>query len=289
MQHEEFNWKSSDNITHFGQLWKSDSDNNLPVICLVHGMGEHSSRYNEFAKYFTEKGISVISYDQRGHGKSEGKRGHTPSLELLLESIDKLLEKAKEKFPNKPLILYGHSMGGGIVLHYVLKNKPQLFGVIASSPWLKLAFEPPAIKVELGKIVNNFFPSFSQSTELDHTAISRDPDVVEQYMNDSLVHDTISSNMFLSVKEATQWALDHAAVFSLPLLVFHGSEDTITSHQASEDFVAKIEKNATFKLWEGYYHECHNDKGKTDVLNYINAWIEQQIEIKAHKEQEEDL
>lgn len=286
MEHKEFSWKSSDGITHFAQYWKPDNDTDKPVICIVHGMGEHSSRYYNLINYFIEKGYYITAFDHRGHGKSEGKKGHTPSFDLLLEGITQLLTETESLFKDKQKVLYGHSLGGNLVLNYALRLKSDLLGVIASSPWLKLAFEPPTLQVELGKFVNIFFPSFTQSTNLDHSAMSRDPDEVEKYMKDPLVHDYISSNMFLALRDAGKWAMEHASLFPLPLLLYHGTADEVTSCQASEQFAEKVEKNITFKLWEGYFHECHNDKGRKDVFDYINAWIEQQIEIDRLKKHE---
>lgn len=114
------------------------------VIVLVHGFGEHSGRYMDgVIPMLLKESMAVVVYDNFGHGKSGGKRGHCPSYEALLALLGEILEKANSFFPNVPMFLYGHSMGGNLVLNYALRNKTNLNGVIATSPYLRLAFQPP--------------------------------------------------------------------------------------------------------------------------------------------------
>ena len=104
------------NTDFYGKTWQAS--NTKAVVVLVHGMGEHSGRYNHVAKKLTENDFSVVAFDHFAHGKTSGKRGHNPSFEAVLESVTKTIEKAKELFPNKPIFLYGHSMGGNVVVNY---------------------------------------------------------------------------------------------------------------------------------------------------------------------------
>ncbi len=274
MEHRDLKWQSSDGIDIYGQCWLNDAKSKA-VVCIVHGMGEHSGRYTHVAKYFVDAGYSVIAYDQRGHGKSDGKRGHTPSYDLLLDGVTDLLKQAEKIAPGVPKFIYGHSMGGNVVLNYALRRKPEVAGIIASSPYLKLAFDPPAIKVAAGRLVNNILPGFTQSTELDATAISRDKKVVDAYLNDPLVHDKISARFFVEVHSAGLWAIEHASEMKLPLLLFHGTEDKLTSPEGSKEFADKVKENCTFRLWDGFYHETHNEPEKEEVLKYIVTWLDQ--------------
>ena len=276
MKHQELKWQSSDGIDIYGQCWLTEQKPKA-VICLVHGMGEHSGRYEHVAKYLVDAGYSVVAYDQRGHGKSGGSRGHTPSYDLLLDGVFDLLKQAEKIVPESKKFIYGHSMGGNVVLNYALRRKPDVAGIIASSPYLKLAFEPPAIKVALGKFVNNIFPGFTQGTELDASAISRDKKVVDAYLSDPLVHDKISARFFVEVHGAGEWAIEHAAEMMLPLLLFHGTEDKLTSPEGSKEFAEKVKAGCTFKLWDGLYHETHNEPEKEEVLKYLVTWLDGQM------------
>jgi len=276
MKHTEFKLNTFDGLSLFGQNWQPENHPKA-VICLVHGIGEHSGRYVHVADRLTETGYVIFTFDLRGHGKSEGLRGHTPSYEALMQDISSLLEAANKKFPQLPLFLYGHSLGGNLVLNYVFRRQPHFKGVIATAPWLRLAFEPPASKIALGKMSNCIWPSFSQKSGLDTKALSHDLEAVHSYENDPLVHDRISARMFISAYQAGQWALEHALEFSLPLLLMQGGADKIISVESGREFAGKIKENCTLKIWDGLYHEIHNEPEKEEVFKFLIGWLDKKV------------
>jgi alpha-beta hydrolase superfamily lysophospholipase len=272
----EFNWKAADGIELWGKYWAPDSGIKA-VIALVHGMGEHINRYEPLAADLVNAGFALIGFDQRGHGKSQGQRGHSPNYELLMQSIDDLLHKAGEFFPEIPVFLMGHSMGGQLVLNYCLDRQPLVKGVIASSPFLKLAFEPPAWKVKLGKMVLNIFPSLPQSTALETAAISQLPDEVKKYENDKLVHDRITPAMYFALMEKADYALQHAGEFRQPLLMYHGTADRLTSYKGTSEFATKVSGDITLKLFDGGYHETHHDVNRNELISLLINWLNSKL------------
>ncbi len=275
MSHQTFNWQSHGK-TIFAQSWQAESPK--AVVCLVHGHGEHSSRYEHLATFFNQQGISVMAYDHFGHGKSEGKRGHVSSYEAVLDTIDELLAEASKRFSKLPQFLYGHSMGGNFVSNYVLKRKPDIKGVILSAPWFELAFTPSKADVFLAKIMKRIYPSFTQSSKLDATGISRDPAEVEKYTSDPLVHDKISPVLFLGCHEAGAWALEHASEWVYPLLHLHGTADRIISHEASQRFARQAGGgDISWKSWEALFHELHNEPEKEEVMQVIVDWVLERV------------
>lgn len=276
MKTKELNWKTIDDVEIYGKYWTPDS-NVKAVICLVHGMGEHINRYNELAQDMVAAGYAVIGFDQRGHGKSKGQRGHSPSYEHLLLSVDDLLHKAEEQFPETPKFLMGHSMGGNVVINYVLDRKPAIKGLIASSPLLKLSFDPPAWKLILGNVVKNIFPSLPQYSNLDANSISSIPEEVKKYEQDKLVHDSITPGMYFGFMEKGDYALQHAAELTLPLLIYHGTADKLTSHKASQEFAAKVKGNVAAHWFENGYHETHHDTGRGVLLPMLINWLNMQV------------
>ena len=276
MKYTEFKFKTFDELQLFGQIWQPEGQSRA-VVCLIHGLGEHSGRYVHVTDSLTQAGYILISFDLRGHGKSEGPRGHTPSYEALMNDISSLLEVAKQQFPQLSFFLYGHSLGGNLVLNYILRRQPQFKGVVVTAPWLRLAFEPPAFKIILGKITNQLFPAFSQKNGLDTKVLSHDTEVVHAYENDPLIHDHISARMFIGIYQSAQWALEHASEFSLPLLLMHGGDDKIISVEASREFVDKVNGNCTFKIWDGFYHEIHNEPEKEKVFKFMVDWLDKQV------------
>ena len=262
------------NTNFYGQYWQAK--NTKAVIVLAHGMGEHSKRYSDVAKKLTDNNFSVVALDHFGHGKTAGKRGHNPGFDKILESISKTIEKAEEIFPKLPIFLYGHSMGGNVVTNYVLRKENDLKGVIATSPFLKLAFEPPTIKIFLGKLLQNIMPSITMGNELDPNLLTRDKNEVKKYIEDPLVHDKISPNYSIKFIETGEWAIENAKKLKTPMLFLHGTADKITDYKASKSFTENSEK-ATLKLYKGGYHELHNDLCKEEMLQDIISWLNSQL------------
>lgn len=274
MAHFEFSWQQQGE-TFFAQGWKPETVKG--VVCIVHGFNEHSSRYQRVAQYLNNAGYAVLTYDGFGHGKTTGKRGHAPSYDATLDSVKHILDAAEERFPAAKKFLWGHSMGGGIVLNYLLKRNPNIAGAIATGPLLKLGFEPPAIKVLLAKMMVNIYPAFTEKAELDSSAISRDKAEVEKYNADKFNHGKITAGTFLGFFEAGKWALQNAAQLKTPLLIMHGTADKLTSPEGTKEFVAQAPKNlVTSKLWDGFYHELHNEPeaDRKQVMAYITGWLD---------------
>ncbi len=246
-------------------------------VILVHGFGEHSGRYQEnLVPMLLEVGLAVFVYDNFGHGKSSGKRGHCPSYVALLRLLDEVLEKAKSMFPQLPHFLYGHSMGGNLVLNYALRNKTKLSGVIASSPYLRLAFQPPKWKMVFGRVMLNIWPSITLPSGLDPNGISRISQEVERYKADPLIHDKVSPMFSLPIIEAGEWAITNAPKLSVNTLLVHGTGDTIIDFNGTAEFHGN--SNATtLKLFEGGYHELHHDSCKEEVLLTIHNWLRAQL------------
>ncbi len=264
--------KTQDGLTLHGQGWRPEREIR-GAICLVHGHGEHVGRYAHLAAALNQAGFALLGFDLRGHGRSEGRRGHTPSYEQLMDDVGAMLARTSERFSGKPLFLYGHSMGGNLVLNYGLRRRPQLAGVVATGPWLRLAFEPPAIQVALARMMDKIAPAFVQSSGLETAALSRDERVVAAYEQDPLVHDRVSARLFLAMYAAGLWALENAAQWQLPLLLMHGGADRLTSAEASETFAHRAGKWVTFKRWEGWYHEVHNEPEQETFQRFLLDWL----------------
>ncbi len=261
------------NTKFYGQLWQPGKVE--AVLLVVHGMGEHGGRYGtHFAKAFNDKNIAVVTFDQYGHGKTEGKRGHTPGYDYNLDAIDKMLEEIKEFYGDIPTFLYGHSMGGNLVANYVLRRQSDIKGAIISSPMLRLAFSPPAWKLKVGGFLRNIYPKFTESTGLEVDAISRDKKEVAKYVKDPLNHDKITINYSLPFFEAGEWAITNSGILNKKIFIFHGTGDRITDYKATKLYAENAGDNAKLKLYEGGYHELHNDICRDEVLKDMTDWIE---------------
>jgi alpha-beta hydrolase superfamily lysophospholipase len=253
------------------------------VVCLVHGIGEHCGRYEHLAKFLNEAGYELLSFDIRGHGKSQGQRGHIPDMDAIMHDIDLLVAEAVRTNPRKPIFLYGHSLGGILVLNYALSRLPEITGVIATGPALRLAYTPPAIKVSLGNIMNKIFPSYSQASGLNIQGLSHDPGVEKAYKEDPLVHDRISARLFCCIMETGEWVLENAARFPLPVLLMHGGEDMLASPDATRQFAKKVGEKSTLKIWDGLYHEIHNESQNQEIFAFLVAWMKKTADARLNE------
>jgi len=270
MQQNEFSWTSTNNIKIYAKEWQIE--NPKAVIALVHGMGEHCNRYDHWANFFNEKGFAVVGHDHVGHGRSEGKRGSASSFDAFLDGVDELLEQTKQRYPNTPTFLYGHSMGGNISLNHLLKRNPNVVGLVATGPWIKLAQEPPAMLIKVGRVFNKL-GGFSQGNGLDANNISTDKAEVAKYVNDPLVHDRVHSVAGIALADAGDWLYNYKGTVKTPLLIMHGGDDKITSPKGSKQFVSNVDGDVTYKEWAGMYHEIHNEKDRLSVYNHALDWM----------------
>ncbi len=275
MIHKTYQWKTKDKKTLFAQCWKPDEESKKTIL-LIHGLGEHSGRYERWAKLFVEEGFNFLTFDLRGHGRSSGKRAYAKSLDILLDDIDLLFTKAEKMFKNSKFVLYGHSMGGNLVLNHVICRNHPVDALIASSPWLKLPKEPPGPVLAIASIASRFFPKLTLKSNLDLNNRSHDPEVEKEFQKDPLNFKKISFRLFNEMYKAGYHASRNVYKINYPFLLMHGTEDKITSHRASENYVMNTSSKTKLKLWEGQYHELHNELIYKEIFDFIIDWLKDQ-------------
>jgi len=274
MNHTHYNFNTKDNLSLFARAWLTSQPEPKGIVHLVHGLGEHSGRYDHVGKALNDAGFHLVSFDLRGHGLSQGKKGHAPSFEHFLDDVQVFWNDAKTRFADiENRFLYGHSLGGNIVIQYGLHHPFELSGVIATSPALSLSYQPPKLKLIAAKILSHLLPSLTVKNALDTSALSRDQAVVQAYRDDVYVHDLISTKLSMGLIDSGATALEQAENWTLPLLLMHGTSDQITSHEASQSFKKKAGELVELVLWEDSYHELHNDLDKERVIEKIIFWL----------------
>lgn len=281
MNHFETEWKALDGVRLYAQGWEPDGQAKA-VVCLIHGLGEHSGRYAYVADFLNREGFSLFAFDLRGHGKSGGPRGGSPSFNAFMEDITLLLEQARRRYPGQPLFLYGHSLGALLALNFALRCKPDLAGVVVTGPGLHTPLTEQKLKIAFAKAMGGILPNQGLSTGLDPNALSRDPEVARAYISDPLVHDRTTLRMAKTTLEAIPWAFEHACDFNLPLLLMQGTADRLTYASGTQEFASRVlqgkcQCDCTVKLWEGLYHELHNEPEKEEVLQYMVDWMKDKM------------
>ena len=273
-----FTFSSKDSLTLFGRAWVSQQKKPKGIIHLIHGLGEHTGRYDHIGKALSKNGYHLLGFDLRGHGLSEGPRGHAPGLTFLYDDISIFIEESKRYLGNSiPTFLYGHSLGGNLVINYGIHNNLVLQGAIVTSPVLQLSAPQPALKIALARFLAEKIPHFTMKNGLDKKALSRDAAIVKAYENDVYVHDKISARMGLDLLESGSEALENAEQWNIPLLLMHGTADRITSHNGSQMFAQKAGDSVAFVSWKDFYHELHNDVDSEKVIEKMIDWLDQSV------------
>jgi len=242
------------------------------TFAVAHGLGEHSGRYEAFARAMGARGMATYALDLRGHGKSEGQRGHVDYWSQWTDDIAAFVALVEGQASGE-VIPVGHSFGGAAMLSTALAGKlKNSRRFIVSSPALKLKVEVPGWKVALGDFTSRVLPRVAMSNEVDAATVSRLPEVVEAYRRDPLVHSMISSRMFTEWRRAAEQILAHADRITIPFLILAGDADQLIDSSGSEQLHAKAAANSTLHLLPGRYHEPFNDVGSGEVFDIVGAW-----------------
>lgn len=252
---------------HF-HSWKAEKPK--ATLLLVHGYAEHAGRYKEFAEYLNKKNISLISYDQRGYGLSEGLRAYVNRFEDYVADLGEVRQKIES-----PVFLMGHSMGGLVALQYILnKADAAINGLISSSASLELDPNLSPLLQRLAPILGWLFPKL-KTEKLDKTYLTRDPKVLEAYMNDPLMY--LKGTRARTGAEMLKAIKSNRARFkevSIPLLALHGTGDSLTMPAGTKKLYNDANsKDKTLKLYPELYHELLNEPEKETVMSDIAQWI----------------
>ncbi len=238
-------------------------------LLLVHGLGEHSGRYDHVAAYFNEQGVAVTAFDLPGHGLSGGRRGVLGNWDDLLDTIEALLDGLRDG--DLPVVLYGHSMGGLIVTDYLTSSHSQPDAAVVSSPWFEDT-APEALHL-LVKGLGGLLPGVTAPTGIKGEQLSTDPAVGEAYFADPLVLTKASLGLgreALERQRAIKRRLDRIRV---PVLTVHGAADDLVPPKAS----AMLEPYGKRIVYEGFRHESHNEPDGERMLADMVAWLAETV------------
>jgi len=246
-------------------------------MVIAHGLGEHSGRYGNVVERLLPEGISVWALDHRGHGQSDGTRGHVFAFFQYVAELSKLVEMASYGIAEGvKVFLLGHSLGGLIALRFAADFSKMVDGVIVSSPALGLPGDLPAVKAFVGRIMSAIWPTFSLANELDVPKICHDEGVVCAYRDDPLVHDRVTARWFTEFLSAMEAANHSATEIKVPLLMQLAGDDHLTNVDASTSFFDALgSDDKTLYVYDGLYHEIYNEREeqRKQVLDDLDAWL----------------
>lgn len=245
------------------------------LLIIIHGLGEHIGRYQDFAGFLSEKGWRIYLYDQRGHGKTPGIRSFVDSFDVLVDDLHRFIKFVGAEEKRQKPFLMGHSFGGQVVVNYLAKYPSEVQGAILSSPNIRLAMEVPWLKKFLGRWASCLLPSLSIPNDLNPEWISHDKKVVQAYQEDPLVQNRITLRLGAELLKNLETVPELASKIKIPILLFQGSEDKITCPEGTKNFYQKISgKDKQLKIYPGLFHETLNERGKKQVYQDVAHWLE---------------
>jgi lysophospholipase len=247
---------------------------------IVHGLGEHSGRYQPLVRALQGHRISIASQDQRGHGRSEGRRGHVDRFDDYIADLGSLLDTARTENSGCGTFVLGHSLGGVIAARYALDHPGELSGLILSAPGFVSRVPVPPWKDWLGRVCSRVVPGLTLRSGIDVEALSHDPGVRAAYRADPLVHGVASARWYTEFEAATRGCLDEARRLALPLLAFHGASDSVVSSSGTELFVERASStDKTLAVFPGLYHEPMNESetARSSVLAHVVTWLDRHV------------
>lgn len=268
-------FKSADGtLKLFAQWWTPTAGPSKAAVIIVHGLKDHSRRYADAAQKLTQNGYSVYAFDLRGHGDSEGQRVWVDNFDEYLDDLQAFFDLVQKKEPNKPIFLFGHSMGGAIVTKFSMRKSRNVAGMVLSAP---------ALRLDVGSITTGstkYFVAPLMPTlavlKLNEEDFSRDPKVVEAIQNDPLIyHDSGPANTAKELFKAVDFIQEDMSKIDTPFITLHGQKDLLTMFEGSADIFQKARaKGKAIKFYPAAYHDLLHEPEKDKVFSDMLAWLE---------------
>jgi alpha-beta hydrolase superfamily lysophospholipase len=244
-------------------------------VLLVHGYAEHSGRYEPLAEWLALRGAAVHAYDHRGHGRSGGRRCHVGRFDEFVDDLMEVLSSVRAQHTELPLTLVGHSMGGLITLACLTERRPPVASAVTSGAALSLGAVSP-VRVALARVLRRAVPTLSIGSGLDPAGLSRDPEVVRRYLEDPLVHRTMTTSLGAELLAAAPRTAARAGQVAVPLLLLHGEEDPLCSVVGSRTFHAGVTtKGSALRVYPRLRHEIFNEPEREAVWQDLWTWLEE--------------
>ncbi|HBV64742.1 MAG TPA: hypothetical protein DEF45_17155 [Rhodopirellula sp.] len=266
-----------------GRLW-CQVPNPVGVVVVIHGLGDHGGRYQSLAQVLGAEGWCTYAFDLPGHGRSPGGRGRVDSFLGLLADIEAACRTVRERFSDVPLVLLGYSMGGNLVLNYLLRclegapacdTKPD--GIVLCGPMLLPPVPPPRPHIFAAWLTGYLMPWIQIERPVDVEMLTGDQHQAEMITEDCWMHTRITLYLATQLLSQGRWALDHARRIDVPSLVMYGEDDFLIDRSACENLAIRAGDRVTLSQWPGLRHDLFHDHGSQEVCQFVSAWLVDQF------------
>lgn len=248
------------------------------IVIVIHGHAEHLGRYQLLVTELVAHHYAVYGLDHHGHGRSSGVRGLALRFDAYIDDVDTLVERARSEYPELPVVVFGHSMGGLIAVRYALRRNDDLAALVVSGSALVIDENTRALDLKIGKVLAKVVPAAGIPTS-GEDKLSRDPSISAQFGIDHRTnHGPTRAAAAIGMLEAGIDARSRANALTLPMLILHGAEDTLTYPSGSQQlFDAATSQDKTYETLPGLKHEILNEASRHETVARILTWIDDRV------------
>jgi alpha-beta hydrolase superfamily lysophospholipase len=266
---------TADGLTLKGWHWTRPGPGPRGVVVIAHGFGEHGGCYGHVAEALGPAlDVDFVAPDQRGHGRSPGRRGVVRTYEDLVEDLQATLRWVAGERPGVPLFLLGHSNGGLVALRAAIAGGADLAGLILSNPSLKIATGVPGYKLAIGQLLLRLAPGVTLSGQIDADQMTRDPDMQRAHHTDALRHNRISAPLYFGMADGGAVVIDRAEAIRHPVLMLLGGSDPVIDPETTRRFFERLASpDKTLHLYPAMLHEPLNELGRQHVFADVESWL----------------
>lgn len=279
MKHQDGYFKGVRDTNIYYQYWLPEGEFKA-ILLVAHGLAEHSGRYMNVVNHLVPSGYAVYGIDHIGHGKSDGKRMYVERFQDYTKTLKNYFDMIREWQPQKPIFLIGHSMGGLISAAYLLEHQDELSGAVLSGPSIKVPDNISKAMIFVGKMLSIIIPR-AGLIQLDAEGVSRDPAVIDAYVNDPLVCTRkATARLGAELLKTMQRVTEQATKIKLPIMIVQGSDDKLVDPSGAQLLYNLVgSRDKTIKIYNGFYHEVFNEPEHEQVLNDVKTWIEAHLGV----------
>lgn len=277
MKHIESKFTGIGNLNLFYQAWLPDGRPEA-VVVIIHGVLEHSSRYENMAVKFVSHGFAFYGFDLRGHGKSEGLTGHIDHFSDYRGDLERFLKIVQTEQPGIPVFIYGHSMGAAVCTDFIEHQSDGLKGaIISAAPFEPVGVGTPLL-ILIAKVMSNIYPRFSANLGLKTEEIFRDTDARKACESDPLMRNAVTARWGTEQLKTVAEIKANSSLIHTPVLIIHGEADKLNKVQGAVDFYSSIPfHDKELKIYPGTFHAMHYDFGGEPILQDVGDWIHRHI------------
>jgi len=262
----------------FMALWRPDNDKPRALIVALHGLGAHGGDLKSLGEYLADRGFAVFAPDLRGFGHYSGIKGHVMSFEEYVEDTQNLIMQIKDQYLNKITYLFGSSLGGLNAIRYIVKYPRTVDGLILQSPALNQTMNLGIGKRITGNILSSLNVKRYVPIGFDYADISRNPENLKRLENDPLRVNIVTPRFSIEVLKASKDAFQSASSIFLPVLVQQAGADKLVNPEKNKEFYDNLSSvDKTWNLYDGFYHQLHEEPEKDQVLGDLYSWLDKRL------------